>query len=376
MNEILDELIKSIENSHAQVVDTGTSSQSKESTANEAAIAQSSNDSKTSSNAERASTSSNVVAATSSNCEGAVAAASSGNANTFFFVKWIEFQNQKTPIILQNENGPCPLLSICNVLLLRGQMQLEPNVELIENEKLIQILANILFNECVPRFLARKSGQNAPNQQEQIDFEQNISDALHIFGRLQYGLDVNVKFSDCNAFEYTRELDIFDLFLINLYHGWLIDPEQTEFHRLLAAKSYNQLVEMSINFSQMNESAPDYEQKAYAKLLADNFLELTASQLTDYGLSVIHSTMFPNELAILFRNNHFSTVYMHPTSRKLYTLVTDNGYLSHANIVWETLDSIEGAGRFCDFNFRDIFSSADNYFPSAYTDHSKLSDNE
>ena len=35
-----------------------------------------------------------------------------------YHIKWIDWFNEKTPIITQNKNGPCPLLAIFNVLLL------------------------------------------------------------------------------------------------------------------------------------------------------------------------------------------------------------------------------------------------------------------
>lgn len=261
------------------------------------------------------------------------------NNNSFYSVKWINFFHQKIPIILQNINGPCPLISICNVLLLRDEMHLSENIEIISNESLMQKLADVLFNVFVPRLQQSASKLN-------IDFEQNINDALSIFEKLQYGLDVNVKFSGCSDFEYTKEMDIFDLFSINLYHGWLIDPLQTDLYQSLGDKSYNQLVEIGINGS---ESDAD---KTALKLLVEDFLKTTATQLTYHGLSVLHSTLKPHELAILFRNNHFSTIYKHPDNNRLYTLVTDSGYLNHAEIIWETLDNLEGAGHFCNFNFK------------------------
>lgn len=105
----------------------------------------------------------------------------------------------------------------------------------------------------------------------------------------------------------------------------------------------------------MNPSTlPNDEERNYIRLLADSFLESTASQLTYHGLSVLHATMRPDELAILFRNNHFSTIYKSPHNNNLYTLVTDNGYLNHKNVVWETLDSIDGDGRFCNSQFKEI----------------------
>ena len=47
-------------------------------------------------------------------------------------------------------------------------------------------------------------------------------------------------------------------------------------------------------------------------------------------------------------------MYKHSTNGKLYLLVTDQGYLTHENIVWETLDNIEGDAVFCDSNFKQV----------------------
>lgn len=37
-------------------------------------------------------------------------------------VKWIEFNHELLPILLQNANGPCPLLALANVLFLRKKV--------------------------------------------------------------------------------------------------------------------------------------------------------------------------------------------------------------------------------------------------------------
>ena len=158
--------------------------------------------------------------------------ASDYSSSCFYSVKWIEFNGRRVATIMQNENGPCPLISICNCLLLRGHLKLEPDgLELIENDKLIQMLANLLLNEFVPRYMQQQLNRGV--SEVELNLEQNISDALSIFESLQYGLNVNVRFDKCTSFEYTREMDIFDLFSIALYHGWLIDPQQTEFRRFV-----------------------------------------------------------------------------------------------------------------------------------------------
>ncbi len=43
----------------------------------------------------------------------------------------------------QNENGPCPLLSIVNVLLLRGKLTLPEGCEVISAEQLLEFLGKV-----------------------------------------------------------------------------------------------------------------------------------------------------------------------------------------------------------------------------------------
>ncbi|MEQ2208440.1 hypothetical protein XENOCAPTIV_030712 [Xenoophorus captivus] len=43
---------------------------------------------------------------------------------SIYHIKWIKWREENTPIITQNENGPCPLLAIMNVLLLAWKVGL------------------------------------------------------------------------------------------------------------------------------------------------------------------------------------------------------------------------------------------------------------
>lgn len=87
-------------------------------------------------------------------------------------------------------------------------------------------------------------------------------------------------------------------------------------------------------------------------LIIESFLERTASQLTYHGLSELTSALAEEEIGVLFRNNHFSIVYKHKS--ELLQLVTDQGFLSESNVVWETLGSIDGDGHFVDSQFRTV----------------------
>lgn len=47
----------------------------------------------------------------------------SSTSTDFHLVKWIDFNFEILPILLQNINGPCPLLAIFNILLLRKRVK-------------------------------------------------------------------------------------------------------------------------------------------------------------------------------------------------------------------------------------------------------------
>ena len=59
--------------------------------------------------------------------------------------------------------------------------------------------------------------------------ERNLNDSIAVLPRLATGLDVNVRFTGISDFEFTPELLIFDVLNINLYHGWLVDPQESSF---------------------------------------------------------------------------------------------------------------------------------------------------
>lgn len=59
---------------------------------------------------------------------------------SIYHIKWIKWREENTPIITQNENGPCPLLAIMNVLLLAWKVR---RSELTPRRRAIQELFSI-----------------------------------------------------------------------------------------------------------------------------------------------------------------------------------------------------------------------------------------
>ncbi|KAL6550052.1 hypothetical protein OROMI_020540 [Orobanche minor] len=148
--------------------------------------------------------------------------------------KVIQFLGRKAPIILQNDNGPCPLLAICNVLLLKNSLNLNPDISEVSQEKLLSLVAERLIDSNIN--IHNKDTGYVENQQ------QNIADAIDLLPRLTTGIDVNIKFKRIDDFEFTPECAIFDLLDIPLYHGWIVDPQDKETADAIGSKSYNTLM--------------------------------------------------------------------------------------------------------------------------------------
>uniref|UniRef100_A0A1I8IVI2 Ubiquitin carboxyl-terminal hydrolase n=1 Tax=Macrostomum lignano TaxID=282301 RepID=A0A1I8IVI2_9PLAT len=264
------------------------------------------------------------------------------DSSDIYHVKWIRHAGKQHPVVTQNINGPCPLLAIANILLLRGTISLPSGCDYVASQDLMQRLGDALLD-----IVTRQQQSNAGNKDEQNNLEQLVGDSLSLFPRLQTGLDINIGFSGYSKFEYTPELDIFDRFNIELVHGWVLDPQQCDVAQFIEQLTYNQLVEKIITA----KNGEDQELLAQA-IAAEEFLNCSSNQLTVFGLWQLTESLKEGSLCVLFRNNHFSTLTKH--QGQLYLLVTDQGYLHQPDVVWETLNNIDNDSTFMNADFRRV----------------------
>uniref|UniRef100_A0A7N0RBH3 MINDY deubiquitinase domain-containing protein n=1 Tax=Kalanchoe fedtschenkoi TaxID=63787 RepID=A0A7N0RBH3_KALFE len=180
--------------------------------------------------------------------------------------KVIQFLGRTTPIILQNENGPCPLLSICNVLLLKNNLNLSPDLPEVSQEKLLSLVAERLID--ANSNFEDKDPDYVKNQQ------QNIADAIDLLPRLTTGIDVNLKFTGIRDFEFTPECAIFDLLDIPLYHGWIVDPQDQETANAIGSKSYNRIMSELVSL----------ETRSMDGSYKDDFVDLSAATTAALGI--------------------------------------------------------------------------------------------
>eukprot|EP00891_Asterochloris_glomerata_P002115 jgi/Astpho2/2115/fgenesh1_pg.00038_%23_170_t len=151
-------------------------------------------------------------------------------------LKRIQYFRREVPIALQNENGPCPLLAIANVLLLRNQITLPANAPDVSQDRLVSLVAEHLLDS---------NNEERLGPSVTIDYkanlQRNIEDAITLLPKLTTGIDVNVRFDDVHGFEFTDEVAIFDLLDVSLVHGWLVDPQE-EVAASIGQRTYNELV--------------------------------------------------------------------------------------------------------------------------------------
>ena len=357
-------------------------------------------------------------------------------------VKRVSFLGAERPIICQNENGPCPLIGIANVLLLRNALTLSgpsDRPEVTTAELMSLVAARILdVNDKTSNSpssdgatssasASAESAESAAERRERAEAdelvrknqEQNVSDAMAALPALATGLDVNVGFRHPLDFEFTPQLAIFDLLDVTLCHAWVIDPDDAQARAAVGGRSYNQLMErmielvsappeppekslrngvhhangvvwkavspppppdadaddsdpLGVNLSRLrvgHDSPPERTDDDHGggeitaattsgrsdasamdatteRLVIEDFLARSASQLTPHGLRAARDRVKENELVVFFRNNHFSTVFKKDGA--LYLLVTDQGYLNESDVVWEALapadDGVGGGG--------------------------------
>jgi ubiquitin carboxyl-terminal hydrolase MINDY-1/2 len=269
-------------------------------------------------------------------------------------------QNRPTHILLQNENGPCPLLAAVNCLLLQQLIELTP---LCRDHGFITLedLTNLLALHAIQR-------NNAASTLTQNTF--HIEELLEHLPRFQFGMDVNPKFTAITAYEYTAELTAYDMLGAALVHGWLAAPGSPH-AAALGTLSYNQVLDQilhgqeaavdlaklqSLAAANEEESPTDIAEKIQEKQklvelghLCQDFLDESSHQLTLAGVESLLKHLTEDQLSVFFRNNHYGVITKHMGS--LYLLVTDLGYAETADVVWERLDMVDGDTELCNANF-------------------------
>jgi hypothetical protein len=288
-----------------------------------------------------------------------------------FRLKKISFFHRDVVIICQNENGPCPLIAISNILILQGKIIISPDRSFISLDEIIAEVANEIMERKDQYFATNHNRAYATHTEggasslSDLNFHQQLEDVFNILPTLAKGLDLNICFHGINKYEFTNEITIFDILQIPLYHGWLYPDNKDEHIEVISNKSYNHLVYKLVDYKSLLDKLSEFEishpdecsnigrieilEKHFTAdekelfrqgRIIDSFLNETSSQLTTKGLLSLYEHMKDRQLAVFFRNNHFTTMFSY--NAQLFLLLTDEGFAEQSSIIWEKLESVDG----------------------------------
>jgi hypothetical protein len=318
-------------------------------------------------------------------------------------------------ILLQNENGPCPLLAAANALLLRGEITFDP-ICIRNGVASTSDVVNMLADRACTNKASRQLNNNTHIMSATPESEYHLHEVLSLLPNLQHGMDVNPKFTaGVTGIEYTSNLATFDLLGLELVHGWLLDPQSdADTISVVGQKTYNELIEILIigndakesivklqrqifdlqeenmkknesNLSSSIESSDMMEGSAVAAVESSigNEIDYTKRQeerLVEMKARVSESKLqiFQSEIANNFLSSSGHQLTYHGLQQlneyinegslcvffrnnhfatitkhagTLYLLVTDLGYANTPEIVWEKLDNIDGDTEYCTEEF-------------------------
>ncbi|KAJ3423368.1 ubiquitin carboxyl-terminal hydrolase miy1 [Anaeramoeba flamelloides] len=157
-------------------------------------------------------------------------------SDSFYYLKKIQFFGKTRSVVIQNLNGPCPLVAVSNALLLFGRLNIPLDFGIINHQQLIEMLTNYLFS------IQEKNKRSQVSTGQLVNQQQIISDLLLLLPKLHFGLDLNPKFNSPTSFEYTPQVSLFDVFNIPLFHSWIVSRKHPAY-RIIKSLSFNLAIE-------------------------------------------------------------------------------------------------------------------------------------
>lgn len=276
-------------------------------------------------------------------------------------IRWFDATSKQnpreSPILIQNANGPCPLLALVNALVLTTpSTENTALVEMLQTRE--QVSLGLLLDAVFDELMSSRRGEVAQDLPD-------VGDLYSFLVALHTGMNVNPRYvpsvaehephhaqaflSDVGEFEETLEMTLYSTFAIPLIHGWLPQRQSPAFLIFArTAPSYEEAANVLFREEELEAKlnaeglSSDEETLREDIAVIKQFLASWPTQLTTYGLEAISRGLRPGQFTIFFRNDHFSTLYKEPKTGQLMTLVTDAGYASHEEIVWESLVDING----------------------------------
>lgn len=238
----------------------------------------------------------------------------------------IDFHGEKRTILYPEHGDPrTALLALANCLLLRGSIT-------APKDDLGNVPRQFLISRMQRHYRVKLKFSGGDSVISQEKMEASV-------GTLAGLIDIAVDFT---SIEHIRSntvgLDLFQYLNINLYHGWLVSPENaivvdaigTNYHDIYTAE---------------NPAAPPVQIENADPSVAE-FFQCTG--LTPFGMQQLKNSTFEGQIFVLFWNRAFHTLTKH--NGNLYSLHNDLSTFSK-DAVWKEFNSVPCYGQICTSNF-------------------------
>lgn len=246
------------------------------------------------------------------------------------------------PLLRQNENGPCFVISLINCLFLKNDaLPCRDKIEAFKNSLIIddtgktvkEVAIDTVYNVLSDCLLGDDlNGATA-------------DDILNTLPLLDSGLLINPSFDDNVVTDFGLHSNtinyILQYFGIKVYHAFIMPEDVIS---MLYANKIKPNFDACQDYLVSSVYRPTEASQAIEK-----FLKLNATEITPEGCALLTLSMKEGEIAIFFRNDHYNTCIMHDLS--VYLLVTDIGYIQQKDIMWTHL-SVDDIGDFYNDQFQ------------------------
>lgn len=275
---------------------------------------------------------------------------------------------RRSSMLTQNNNGPCPLLALVNALILGAKDESQAALdEALRTRE--QVTLGLIIETLMDELLSRgfeSVGKVMPDVDELNDFLMRLKTGMNANPRFVPSTAPSINLMDADdsvlsmpqhermsqglgTFEATPDMKLYGAFQVPLIHGWLPEPGSDAANAFArSAQTYEdaqalQFGEEELEYKLTHQGLSRTEENMWQDINSiKNFLKMFPTQLTPTGLESVRNSIASGSFAIMFRNDHFSTIYKHPSSGQLFTLITDAGYADRDEIIWESLVDISG----------------------------------
>lgn len=286
-------------------------------------------------------------------------------------IEWSESKENRIPILLQDKNGPCPLIALVNTLVLRNAaIKNRTCGSPKENDHLVEELEAILVNYqrsqgCIETEVLLASLESiilvkVSFSEISTPGQENVETLLKNVRKLHQGLPVNPNVLEGTFPSNDISTKIFEIFGLSLRHGWCFSEEDETIKKDMKDEDIVVLAKLLRKYTLFDDiqehmvKEPHEEHQVGLRSVSNDvqtgrevlrkWFQYNKTQLTGYGIKMLNSIK-DGDFVVFFRNNHFNTLYKKGKD-EFYLLVTDssfnkdNDYLKE--IVWQSLISVSG----------------------------------